>query len=150
MADNSQALNKHTGEQNNVGYLLRQSKTIMKNCNKRKIPLLFLYVTAIILMAPFHCQSCRRGGVTYFKRLSDKTIEDEQNLSFFTSNAVSSPSNCLVECSRRLGQSCVAFIFNQVQQRCRGYKTSLISLTQLPDVGTVGYGKKIVLKENRI
>ncbi|XP_041372650.1 uncharacterized protein LOC121385924 [Gigantopelta aegis] len=95
----------------------------------------YLVVVASVVasLSSQHCESFPRD---HFRVFTDTSVKEDP---LFTEIAIQSQSHCLNVCSRRSGGFCLGFVYNKVQQRCMGYNSRLEQLTQIPEVGSVGF-----------
>ncbi|XP_041372520.1 uncharacterized protein LOC121385798 [Gigantopelta aegis] len=93
----------------------------------------------LLLLAAVSSQNCEFSTLDYSRVFTDKSVQEDP---LFTKTGIQSQSHCLHVCSRRYGRFCLGFVYNKNQQRCMGYNSRLEQLTQITEVGSVGFAAK--------
>ncbi|XP_041372503.1 uncharacterized protein LOC121385785 [Gigantopelta aegis] len=94
---------------------------------------LVLVASFVASLSSQHCESFPRH---YFQVFTDTSVQEDP---LFTETGIQSRSHCLSVCTRRSGGFCLGFVYNKDQQRCLAFASRLEPLTQLPEVGSVGF-----------
>ncbi|XP_041355308.1 uncharacterized protein LOC121372939 [Gigantopelta aegis] len=97
---------------------------------------IFIIIAAGVLAVNVASQRCELGPVMYKRVFTDKAFVDDAQV---TKTGIATRVGCLDVCERSLAEVCTVFVFNQEQQLCKIYKQSLNQLTQVNQMGSVGF-----------
>ena len=111
----------------------------MKNYPGSGNSIFYVYTFATAVFLVHVCsQNCTQKPEVYFKVFVDRTVQEDE---VFTRSGVDKVYNCLETCVEELGKSCIGFTFNEGERACKGYNQSLVGLTEVTQIGSVGYSK---------